>query len=118
MADALAGRDNDEQFGPCDETLVLAIQKGFFSKLAFEELLVKRYTERLYCWFFRRGTKPELADDLKQEIFCKFWEDRIRSFDPARGSFQGFLWTTARNLWVQRVKRERHGWAADLYLRA
>lgn len=93
----------------CDETLVLAIQKRFFAKEAFGVLLAERYTQRLYQWFFLWGVDAHEADDLKQEIFLKFWIGQLKGMDPAQGCFSHYLHRSAYHLWVQRVYRPRRG---------
>jgi RNA polymerase sigma factor (sigma-70 family) len=87
-----------------DETLALAVQMDFFRRGAFEELLPGRYQHRLYRWFHGRGTAPDLAGDLVQEMYLKLYRDRLRKYDPT-GPFGAYLFVASRNLWIDKVVR-------------
>jgi len=89
-----------------DESLALAIQKGFLRKVAFEELFVTRYTAYLARWFYRWRTDPELALDLTQQLFVSFLASGLASFRPT-GSFRAYLWQAARNLRIDVVRRRK-----------
>src|SRR5437016_2329012 len=65
-----------------DETLVLAIQKNFFSRPAFTELLPIRYGKRLSRWFVRFGTEWNSAQDLAQGLMFRFYRRQLKSFNP------------------------------------
>jgi RNA polymerase sigma-70 factor (ECF subfamily) len=87
-----------------DESLAVAVQKEFLLKEAFEELFVHRYTLYLGRWFFRWGSDGHLAQDLTQQLFLRFFEKRLGSYQ-ASDSFRAYLWRAAYNLWVQKVYR-------------
>jgi RNA polymerase sigma factor (sigma-70 family) len=89
-----------------DESLALAIQKGFLRKVAFEELFVTRYTAYLARWFYRWRTDPVLALDLTQQLFVSFLTSGLASFRPT-GSFRAYLWQAARNLRIDAVRRRK-----------
>jgi RNA polymerase sigma factor (sigma-70 family) len=89
-----------------DESLAVAIQKGFLLKEAFEELFVRRYTVYLGRWFYRWGSDPHLAQDLTQQLFLRFYQRRLESYQ-ASDSFQAYLWKAAYHLWIQKVHRAR-----------
>jgi RNA polymerase sigma factor (sigma-70 family) len=87
-----------------DEGLALAIQKRCFVPEAFVELFVNRYTNYLARWFYGWQADPELAADLKQEVFLRFLQSRLGSYRPAE-SFRTYLYATAYHLWVERRRR-------------
>jgi RNA polymerase sigma factor (sigma-70 family) len=89
-----------------DESLALAIQKDFRRKEAFEELLVHRYLGHLARWFYRWGVDADRAQDLVQQILCRFLRNRLASFVPS-ASFRAYLWQGAHNLWVDTRRRQR-----------
>jgi RNA polymerase sigma factor (sigma-70 family) len=89
-----------------DESLAVAIRKGFLLKPAFEELFVHRYTPYLARWFFRWGTDAHLAQDLTQQLFLRFYERQLGSYQ-ASDSFRAYLWKAAYHLWVEKVHRAR-----------
>ncbi len=65
-----------------DESLALAIQKEFWWVDAFEELFVHRYEEKLIRWFYSwRVMNHEDVRDLVQDVYRRFLENRLESFD-------------------------------------
>jgi RNA polymerase sigma factor (sigma-70 family) len=95
-----------------EETLALAVQRNFFRRAAFEELLVVRYQEKLFGWFCRRGMGPDRAGDLIQEMYLKLYRSSLGRYDPAQ-SFDAYLFTASRNLWIQKVVRPRKQQGSD-----
>jgi RNA polymerase sigma factor (sigma-70 family) len=93
---------------PSDETLALAIQKGFLLKESFEELFVNRYQRLLLYWSFRWHGKPELAREHIQQLFCRFLENRLCSFQPRR-TFRAYLYQAALNLYLDHARRGNRG---------
>jgi RNA polymerase sigma factor (sigma-70 family) len=89
-----------------DETLALAVQKGFLVRKTFTELFVTRYGPYLARWLFRWGTESHQALDIIQDLYLKFYERRLGSYRPDEG-FRGYLHQAARNLWVQKVWRTK-----------
>ncbi len=95
-----------------DESLALAVQKGFLWKPAFEELLVNRYTMYLARWCYRWGMTPDQGQDLMQQLFCRFLDTRLISFHPDR-NFRAYLWQVAHNRYVDAVRRGHKGCSLD-----
>jgi RNA polymerase sigma factor (sigma-70 family) len=89
-----------------DESLALAIRRGFLLKEAFEELFVRRYEVYLGRWFYRWGSDPHTAQDLTQQLFLNFYAKRLASYQPT-DNFRAYLWKAAYHLWVQKVHRGR-----------
>jgi RNA polymerase sigma-70 factor (ECF subfamily) len=85
-----------------DEELLAAFQQGDAS--AFERLL-RRHRAPLYTFLVRMLGDREQAEDLAQETFLRVvkgaaaWEHRAR--------FQTWLYAIARNLCVDRARRDR-----------
>jgi RNA polymerase sigma-70 factor, ECF subfamily len=90
-----------------DETLALAMQKNFLRKLAFEELLVTRYEQRLWHWFLSRTGHKELALDLTQDLYLKLLNMNVLGAYNANCAFEPWLWKVVRNLWVDEWRRTR-----------
>jgi len=85
---------------PSDEALMLALKGG--DQAAFEELY-RRYRNRLYAFLIRYTGDPSSAQDLFQETFLRVFRDRAR-YEP-RAAFATWLFTIARNLFLDSVKR-------------
>jgi len=84
-----------------DRPCILAVQKG--DKAAFEEL-VKKYQKRLMRFVIMMLGRRDPADDIVQEAFVKAYL-AINSFEPDR-PFYPWLATIARNLAINRIKKE------------
>ncbi len=85
---------------PNDQELMLAVKAG--DRTAFEQLY-RRYRERLYPFLMRYTGDAATAQDLFQETFLRVFRDRAR-YEP-RAAFSTWLFTIARNLFLDSVKR-------------
>jgi RNA polymerase sigma-70 factor (ECF subfamily) len=85
-----------------DQELMLAVKAG--DRTAFEQLYL-RYRDRLYAFLVRYTGDPASAQDLFQETFLRVFRDRAR-YEP-RAAFPTWLFTIARNLFLDSVKRTR-----------
>ncbi len=74
-----------------------------------EEALTTLYRRRqggIYRFALQMCGSKALAEDVTQEAFMVLIRDG-QTFDPARGSLNGFLMGVARNLLLRRLQRER-----------
>ncbi|MBC8031300.1 MAG: RNA polymerase sigma factor [Pyrinomonadaceae bacterium] len=74
-----------------------------------EEALTTLYRRRqggIYRFVMQMCGSRVLAEDVTQEVFIVLIRD-AQTFDPARGSLNSFLVGVARNLLLQRLRRER-----------
>lgn len=68
--------------------------------------LVKAHHGRVYSLCYRfSGSRPD-AEDLTQEVFLKVYRN-LHSYELAKGRFQTWLTTIARNLLVDHFRRTR-----------
>ncbi len=89
-----------------DETLALAVQKGFLLHATFEELFVSRYLPAIMRWLYHWRTDCHEAEELVQQLFLKFYENRLHNFHAER-SFRAYLRQALWNLWVERYRGRR-----------
>ncbi|HEX3940432.1 MAG TPA: sigma-70 family RNA polymerase sigma factor [Acidobacteriaceae bacterium] len=66
--------------------------------------LVREQHGRIYALCYRFSGSRQDAEDLTQEVFLKVYRN-LASFDAAKGSFQTWLTTIARNLLVDHFRR-------------
>ena len=71
---------------------------------ALDALLV-RYQNRLYCYLLRLVREPAAAEDLFQQTWLRVAQ-QIHRYDP-RHVFDAWLFTVARNLAIDYLRRHR-----------
>jgi RNA polymerase sigma-70 factor (ECF subfamily) len=70
-------------------------------------LLFARFAPRVKSYLLKLGAKPELAEELAQETLLTVWR-KADYFDPSRASASTWIFTIARNLRIDAIRRERH----------
>ncbi|HLL11319.1 MAG TPA: sigma-70 family RNA polymerase sigma factor [Rubrivivax sp.] len=73
-------------------------------------VLFKHFAPRVKAYLLRAGSAPQVAEELAQETMVSVWR-KAESFDPQRAQLSTWIFTIARNLRVDRHRRE--GAAAD-----
>ncbi len=81
---------------------VARLRRGDLDALA---TLVQRYQHRLYRYLLRLVRQPAEAEDLFQQTWLRV-ASQIRRFDPRR-NFDAWLFTLARNLAIDHLRRIR-----------
>ena len=79
-------------------------------KAAFAALFA-HFGPLLKSWLIRSGSSPSAADDLVQDTFVLLWH-KAHQFDPKRARVAAWLFTIARNLRVDRLRRVGESWPA------
>jgi RNA polymerase sigma-70 factor (ECF subfamily) len=62
---------------------------------------------RVKAWMLRAGCNPTAAEELAQETMLAVWQ-KARLFDAARAGASTWIFTIARNLRIDALRRERH----------
>ena len=73
---------------------------------AFEALFAY-FAPRVKGYLLRLGAGGALAEDLAQEAMLTIWR-KAALFDPSRASASTWIFTIARNLRIDAIRRERH----------
>jgi len=81
---------------------VVQLRRGDLDALT---ALIARYQNRLYRYLLRLVREPAEAEDLFQQSWLRVAE-KIRTYDPTR-SFDSWLFTVARNLALDHLRRVR-----------
>lgn len=84
-----------------DAALVLAIASQ--DKAAFA-LFFERYARKVRGFLIRIGAKEADADELAQEVMVTVWR-KAHLFDPERAKATTWLFTIARNRWIDSLRR-------------
>ena len=74
--------------------------------------LVSGQHRRIYAICYRFTNSQSDAEDLTQDVFLKVYRN-LENFDPAKGSFQTWLTTLARNMLVDHFRRTKLKRATD-----
>lgn len=83
--------------------LIVAVARGDRSAFA---ALFALYGPRLKAFLIRRGIAAAEAEELAQEAMLAVWR-KAGQFDPARATAAAWLFAIARNLGIDRRRRER-----------
>jgi len=70
--------------------------------------LFKHLAPRIKAYLIRAGTSRELAEELAQETMVTVWR-KAAAFDPARAQLSTWVFTIARNLRVDALRRQHGG---------
>jgi len=68
--------------------------------------LFAHFAPRVKAYLLRLGAPPALAEDLAQEALLSLWR-KAHLFDPAKASAATWLFTIARNLRIDAIRREK-----------
>ena len=85
-----------------DRELVERVAAG--DSTAAVSRLYERYGSRLYGLGVKLLRDPGMAEELVQETFVRLWRS-APNYDPARGSVRTFLFTIARRVAVDLMRR-------------
>ena len=78
---------------------------GSRDRAAFAALF-SHFAPRVKAYLLRLGASPALAEDLAQEALLSLWR-KAHLFDPAKASAATWLFTIARNLRIDAIRREK-----------
>lgn len=91
--------------GPDHPALIRAVAQRQ-DRAAFAELFCY-FAPRVKAWMLRAGASPAAAEEMAQETLLSVWR-KAASFDPARAGATTWIFTIARNLRIDTMRRERH----------
>lgn len=64
------------------------------------------FAPRLKSFLVRKGANEELAEELVQEALLSVWR-KTSSYDPAKATASTWIFRIARNLWIDRLRKEK-----------
>jgi RNA polymerase sigma-70 factor (ECF subfamily) len=98
------------QFPAGDEAA--AIHRRFLAQVASARdsraflALFNHFAPRLKAYMKRLGAADELAEELAQDVMFTVWR-KAESYDPAKSAVSSWIFTIARNLRIDGVRREQ-----------
>jgi RNA polymerase sigma factor (sigma-70 family) len=75
-------------------------------------ILFGHFAPRVKSYLLRLGAPPEAAEELAQETLLTVWR-RAASYDPNRAAASTWIFTIARNLRIDLIRRERRPLMAE-----
>ena len=75
-------------------------------RMAFAALF-RYFAPRIKAWMLRAGATPTAAEEMAQETMLLVWR-KAALFDPGRAGATTWIFTIARNLRIDTMRRERH----------
>jgi RNA polymerase sigma factor (sigma-70 family) len=76
--------------------------------------LFDRFAPRIEAYLRRLGAEQALAEDLTQEVMLVLWQ-RARLYDPTRAAASTWIFTLARNRFIDSIRRRPGEVEADVY---
>jgi len=80
---------------------------------AFKDLF-NFYAPRIKAMLMRGGAADEIAEDLAQETLIAVWR-KADSYDPGRATVSAWVFTIARNLRIDRFRRDQRAQLHQVY---
>ena len=71
------------------------------------------FAPRVRLYLRGLGAPEGVAEELAQEALLRLWQ-RAESYDPARSTLSTWLFRVARNLHIDRLRRETHWTAVEI----
>lgn len=87
------------------DVLILAVARAQ-DREAFAALF-RHFAPRVKAYLIKTGLAPNAAEELAQETLLTVWR-KASYFDPARAGAATWIFTIARNLRIDLIRRERH----------
>jgi len=84
----------------------LLVRVGGARDRAAFEMLFRHFAPRIKAYLLRLGAGAPMAEDLAQEAMLAIWR-KAALFDPAKASAATWIFTVARNLRIDALRRER-----------
>jgi RNA polymerase sigma-70 factor (ECF subfamily) len=101
---AVTMRGNDTSLSADEGKRLLAAVATERDRAAFAELF-GFYAPRLKAFMMRSGMSAPVAEDIAQEVMLLVWK-KASYFDPARAGVSTWIFTIARNVRIDRLRRD------------
>ena len=102
-------------FTPLDNEKELLLQVAEGDEFAYRRIF-NNYWGQVYSTAYMFTKMPEMAEDITQDVFAQIWVKRAYLRDV--GKFEAFLYITARNMIIDRLRKKVHTPEYTDYLKA
>ena len=76
-------------------------------------VLYDYFAPRLKNHLVRKGAHSEMAEELVQEAMLSVWR-RCGSYNPDKATASTWIFRIARNLWIDRLRKEKPGFTVSM----
>lgn len=97
--------DNQDGSFPNDLGTKLVAIAASADMVAFEALF-REFSPRIRAYLLKMTRDPQASEDLMQETMIAIWR-KAGQFDPSRGHASAWIYTIARNIWIDAWRRQR-----------
>lgn len=70
------------------------------------QALFQNYSPRIRAYLLKQTRNAQAAEDLMQETMLAIWR-KAGQYDPARGPASAWIFTIARNIWIDAWRKQR-----------
>ncbi len=70
------------------------------------QTLFRAYSPRIRAYLLKMTRNAQAAEDLMQETMLAIWR-KAGQYDPARGPASAWIFTIARNIWIDAWRKQR-----------
>lgn len=74
--------------------------------MAAFEALFREFSPRIRAYLLKMTRDAQASEDLMQETMIAIWR-KAGQFDPSRGHASAWIYTIARNIWIDAWRRQR-----------
>lgn len=95
------------EFKSDEATLVLCMRKVHAERDrdAFEQLF-RHFAPRVKSYLMKSGANAPMAEECAQEVMATVWR-KAHLFDPSRATVATWIFTVARNLMIDEIRKQR-----------
>lgn len=91
---------------PAEDVGRYLVAIGANADLEAFEALFNQYSPRIRAYMLKMTRNAQAAEDLMQETMLTVWR-KAGQFDPARGPASAWIFTIARNIWIDAWRKQR-----------
>lgn len=96
----------DAASGPPSDPARQIVAIAASADMAAFEALFRDFGPRIRAYLLRLTRNGQAAEDLTQETMLAIWR-KAGQFDPARGQASAWIYTIARNIWIDAWRKQK-----------
>jgi RNA polymerase sigma factor (sigma-70 family) len=91
---------------PAEDVGVQIVAIAAHADMAAFQALFQAYSPRIRAYLLKMTRNPQASEDLMQETMLAIWR-KAGQYDPARGPASAWIFTIARNIWIDAWRKQR-----------